>query len=149
MNIVEKIVKKFNYDLEGKNVAIWGLSFKPETNDIREAPSLKIIEKLLKLGAKIKAYDPKAMKEVEKIFSNQIEYSKSASEAAENADCLLIVTQWQEFVDFNLKTLKDSMKTPLVFDGRNIFSIAEMQKHGFSYQSIGRNSIESESVCNI
>jgi UDPglucose 6-dehydrogenase len=138
--LFNKISKHFKGDLKGKNFAIWGLSFKPKTDDMREAPSLVIIEKLLGAGASVKAYDPVAMHEAKKDLGEQIEYSKDPNDALIDADALLIVTEWPEFRTPNFKVMGKLMKSKLVFDGRNIYDLEEMTEHGFEYYCIGINT---------
>ncbi|GAB1449472.1 MAG: UDP-glucose/GDP-mannose dehydrogenase family protein [Bacteroidia bacterium] len=138
--LFSKIVKHFNGELKGKTFAVWGLSFKPNTDDMREAPSLVIIEKLLAAGANVKAYDPVAMHEAKKDLGEQIEYAKDSDEALIDADALLIITEWPEFRTPNFKVMGKLMKNKLVFDGRNIYDLAEMKENGFEYHCIGVNT---------
>lgn len=137
-NFIEK-VKKYT---KGKKVGIWGLSFKPNTDDIRFAPSLHIIEALLKEGFKISAFDPAATENVKNVLGDNIAYTKSMYDATKEVDALLIFTEWNEFRQANLKTLKKLMKTPLIIDGRNIYDPEKMREIGFTYVSTGRLSIE-------
>ncbi len=138
---VQKIIKYFNNELKDKIIAVWGLAFKPKTNDMREAPSITIIEELLKCGAKIQAYDPKAIESARKIFGDKIEYSKSSYDALKNADGLLLLTEWNEFRRPDLEKLKDLMKTPVIFDGRNQYDKTRLENRGIKYFSIGRKDI--------
>ena len=138
---VQKIIKYFNNELKDKIIAVWGLAFKPKTNDMREAPSITIIEELLKCGAKIQAYDPKAIESARKIFGDKIEYSKSSYDALKNADGLLLLTEWNEFRRPDLEKLKDLMKTPVIFDGRNQYEKTRLENRGIKYFSIGRKDI--------
>ncbi len=138
--LFDKISKHFKGELKGKSFAIWGLSFKPKTDDMREAPSLVIIEKLLAAGASVKAYDPVAMHEAKKELGEQIEYSKDPNDALIDADALLIVTEWPEFRTPNFKVMGKLMKSKLVFDGRNIYDLEEMTEQGFEYYCIGVNT---------
>lgn len=135
--IFDKINKYFNGDLKGKTVAIWGLSFKPQTDDMREAPALKIIKNLLEAGAKVKAYDPVAMPEAKHHFGDSISYIDDLHEALIDADCLAILTEWPEFKFPNFKIVSKLLKTPAVFDGRNIYDKDEMKEFGFDYFCIG------------
>jgi len=135
--LVNKMIKHYNGDLSGKTVAIWGLSFKPQTDDMREAPSLVIIKKLLDAGVKIKAYDPVAMHEAERILGDTIYYAPDQYDALIDADCLMLVTEWPEFKFPNFNIIRKLLKDPVVFDGRNIYEIAEMKRRGFSYYCIG------------
>jgi UDPglucose 6-dehydrogenase len=138
--LFNKISTHFNGVMKGKNFAVWGLSFKPKTDDMREAPSLVIIEKLLAAGANVKAYDPVAMHEAKKDLGEQIEYSKDMNDAIIDADALLIITEWPEFRTPNFKVMGKLMKNKLVFDGRNIYDIGEMKENGFDYYCIGINT---------
>ena len=132
-----KVLKHFNGDLKGKTVALWGLSFKPQTDDMREAPALVLIRKFLAAGAKVKAYDPVAMHEAQRILGDSIEYSQDQYEALIDADCLVLVTEWPEFKFPNFNIVRKLLKEPIVFDGRNIYELAEMRRKGFTYYCIG------------
>ncbi len=140
--LVEKVKSYYGGagGVRGKRIALWGLSFKPRTDDMREAPSIVIVEKLLELGAAISAHDPVAMEEARKIFGEKIEYHDTNYEALKEADALFIVTEWNEFRRPNFERMKSLMKAPVVFDGRNIYKPSEMRKHGFVYFSIGRGT---------
>ena len=138
--LFKKIEKYFNNDLKGKTMALWGLSFKPETDDMREAPSLVLIEKLLSAGCKIKAYDPQATKEAKRILGEKIELVAEPYEALIDADGLAIVTEWHEFRYPNFKVISKLMKNDVIFDGRNIYDIQEMKELGFDYFCIGVNT---------
>jgi len=135
--LFQKVYNYFKGDLKDKNIAVWGLSFKPQTDDMREAPSVLIIKKLLKEGAKVKAYDPVAMKEAEHQLGDTITYAADQYEALIDADCLLLVTEWSEFKFPNFKIVKKLLNKPVIFDGRNIYEVAEMQRQGFEYFCIG------------
>ena len=124
--------------VKGKTFAVWGLAFKPQTDDMREAPSRVIIEQLLALGAKIQAYDPEAMKEARKIFGDKITYAKNNYEALKGADALILVTEWNEFRNPDFKKMKDLLNDPVIFDGRNQYSRREMRELGFDYVGVGR-----------
>lgn len=139
--LIPRIESYFNNDLRGKTFAIWGLAFKPETDDIREAPALFMIEELLNKGAIIRVFDPEAMKNVKSKFGDKITYAKNIYEATNNADALVICTEWSIFrtPDFNI--LKQYMNKPVIFDGRNLYDIDDMKKEGFVYNSIGRKTI--------
>jgi len=139
--LTNKILNHFDGKIENKTFAVWGLSFKPQTDDIREAPSLVIINELLKNKAIVKAYDPVAMKETKHLLGNSITYCKDAYEALLDADALLIITEWPEFRVPNYKIMERLMKNKLIFDGRNIYEPSEMNEMKFIYYSIGRNSI--------
>lgn len=135
--LVRKIRRFYGDDIRGKKVAVWGLSFKPHTDDMREAPSLVIIDGLLEAGATVHAYDPAAMVEAAGILGNSITFAKDQFEALIDADCLVIPTEWPEFRFPNFEVVKKLMKTPVIFDGRNIYDPAEMKKRGFIYTCIG------------
>jgi UDPglucose 6-dehydrogenase len=135
-----KIKEYFKDDLKDKVFGLWGLSFKPNTDDIREAPSLTLIQKLLEKGAKIKAYDPVAIGEVKKLLGDKIEYSKDLYEAAIDADALVLVTEWSEFRIPNYNVLSRLMKQKIIFDGRNIYEPLELKELGFKYFCIGRKN---------
>ena len=135
---VEKIINRFGKDLSKKTFAVWGLAFKPKTNDMREAPSITIINKLLELGAKIKAYDPKAFDSAKLIFENKIEYAKSAFKALENSDDLLLLTEWNEFRNPDFEEIKSRLNTPIIFDGRNQYTSFNLEEMGFEYYQIGK-----------
>jgi len=133
-NFLEKIIK---YS-PGKKLAIWGLSFKPNTDDIRFAPSIYIINKLLSRGYEISAYDQEAIPNIKKIFENRIHYCKDPYQAVEKKDALIIITEWNEFKQIDLAKVKKLMAKPVIFDGRNIYDLKEMRKFEFKYYSIGR-----------
>ena len=122
----------------GKTFAIWGLAFKPETDDMREAPAVTIINNLLEKGARIKAYDPKAMQTANVIFEDKIDYAKSAYDALESVDALLLLTEWEEFRKPDFEKIKLLLKTPVIFDGRNQYNSDELQEKGFQYFCIGK-----------
>ena len=137
-----KIKNYFNQDLNGKTIAIWGLAFKPETDDIREAPALSLIEELLAAGAKVKAFDPEAMTNVKQtIGEDSIYFAQNAYDAIEQADALAIVTEWSEFRNPNFEKIKSLLKSKAIFDGRNVFSLEKMKEEGFYYESIGRTTV--------
>lgn len=135
-----KIFKYFNGDLKGKTIAIWGLSFKPQTDDMREAPSLEIINKLLEAGAIVKAYDPVAINEAKHHFGNKISYYHDQYEPLIEANCLAVLTEWAEFKMPNFNIINKLLKTSIIFDGRNIYDKNEMDKNGFDYCCIGINT---------
>jgi len=140
LTLFKKIKKSFSDNLSGKTIAVWGLSFKPQTDDMREAPSVIIIKKLLESGAKIRAYDPVAKNEAVKIFGDSIEYCDNQYEALHEADCLALITEWAEFRYPKFDLIKSLLKDPLIFDGRNIYDRSEMKKLGFAYHCIGVDS---------
>jgi UDPglucose 6-dehydrogenase len=136
-----RIQNFFRGDLKGKKIAVWGLAFKPDTDDIREAPALYMIRALLAAGASITAYDPEAMENVKGIFGEQISYAQDEYTALAAADALLICTEWSAFRNPNFIAMKDLMADSVIFDGRNLFDIEEMSEKGFYYSSIGRKNI--------
>jgi UDPglucose 6-dehydrogenase len=146
VNADQKLVlyrKLVNYygsedDLRGKTVALWGLAFKPETDDMREAPSLVLINLLLKAGATIRVYDPVAMDECRRRIGDAVTYANDMYDAADGADTLMLVTEWKEFRMPNMETLKSKMQGRLVLDGRNILDADELRQAGFEYHCIGR-----------
>ena len=137
---VDKILKFYNNDIKDKVFAVWGLAFKPKTNDMREAPSITIINSLLSLGAKIKSYDPKAFDLAKTIFKEKIEYSKDAYSALNGSDALLVLTEWNEFKRPDYDKILSLLKTPVIFDGRNIYDSDKLIKKGFKYFCIGKNT---------
>lgn len=140
MVLFNKILNHFNGDLKGKTVAVWGLSFKPQTDDMREAPSLVIINKLLEAGAHVKAYDPVAMKEARHHFGDTITYFDDQYEALIDANCMALITEWPEFKFPKFPVMKKLMINPVIFDGRNIYDRGEMMRYGFTYYCIGINT---------
>ncbi len=135
--LFEKLNKHFNGDLKGKTVAMWGLSFKPETDDMREAPSLVLINNMLDNGVNIRVYDPVAMDECRRRLGNKVTYCDNKYEATTNADALMLVTEWKEFRLSNWDTVKRTMQQPVLLDGRNLFDGNELREYGFSYYKIG------------
>ena len=142
LHLVQKIKTYFSGNLAGKHFAFWGLAFKPNTDDIREAPALYIIDALLAAGATVAAFDPEAMKNVKEVLNDKIKFTDNQYEALEKADALIIATEWNEFrtPDFNKITSKLTSK--VIFDGRNLFDLSQMQELGFHYESIGRRTID-------
>ncbi len=140
---IEKIKKYFKNELNGKTFAIWGLAFKPKTNDMREAPSITIINALLEAGAKVKAYDPKAMELAYSIFGDKIEYCKNAYAALDDADALLLLTEWNEFRRPDFDKIKQLLKQPVIFDGRNQYSPKRLAEKGFAYICVGKPFLET------
>ena len=134
---VNKILKHYNNDIKNKTFAVWGLAFKPSTNDMRESPAITIINMLLDKGAKIKAYDPKAMETAKVIFGNKIVYSSNSYEALENADALILITEWNEFKRPSFDKIKSKLKEPIIFDGRNQYDKKRMTDRGIKYISLG------------
>lgn len=142
--LVDKIIKRYGENLSDKSFALWGLAFKPDTDDIREAPSLEIIHELTGRGAKIVAYDPQATDNVRSVFGDIVKYASSPDDALVGADALIVVTEWQEFTVIKLDTLASELRDKTVFDGRNMFSVDEMANAGLTYISIGRGSMEEK-----
>ena len=134
----DKIYKYFKGDLRDKKIAIWGLAFKPNTDDIREAPALQIITDLLSEGAIISAYDPEANNHVRAVFGDRIEISDEMYSVLDNADALAIITEWSVFRSPDFEQMMRQMKNPLIFDGRNVFEPEKVREKGFDYFSIGR-----------
>lgn len=139
--LAEKMVRHFGEDLSGKTIGIWGLSFKPNTDDIREAPSLYILEELLRRGATIRAYDPEAMNNIRQHFGDRIKLVEDAYEALIDVDALAIITEWSVFRTPNFEVMKSLMKEPVIFDGRNLYEVDYMEEKGFYYESIGRKAV--------
>lgn len=139
--IIEKVVKLHGEDLSGRTYAIWGLSFKPKTDDMREAPSLTIIEGLLRRGAKVVAHDPEAMKEARRILGDTIRLVESNYEACTGADALLVLTEWGTYQRPDFETIQRLLKEPVVIDGRNVYNPARMREQGFTYISVGRRAV--------
>lgn len=139
--LYNKIMDYFDGDIKDRTIAVWGLSFKPQTDDMREAPSLVIIKKLLEAGAHVRAYDPVAMKEAKHHFGDSIIYSDDQYETLIDADCLALITEWPEFRFPNFKIVKKLLKNPTIFDGRNIYDRIEMSRLGFNYSCIGIKQI--------
>lgn len=139
--LVEKMRAYYKEGLKGKKFALWGLAFKPDTDDIREAPALYVIDELLKDGATIVAFDPEAMPNVKKLLGDKIAYSPNRYDALEGADALLIVTEWPVFRTPDFDFMKEKLKAPVVFDGRNLYDLERMRDYGFYYNSIGRKVI--------
>ncbi len=139
--LTDKITAHFGGDLKGKTIALWGLAFKPNTDDIREAPALYLIEDLMKAGAKVKAYDPEAMPNVQAQYNGQVSMAKDQYEALIGADALAIVTEWSVFRTPSFDVMKELLKNPVIFDGRNLYDVDNMQDIGFHYESIGRNIV--------
>ncbi|GGP24577.1 UDP-glucose dehydrogenase family protein [Silvimonas amylolytica] len=136
--LVKKVTQRFGEDLKGRHFAIWGLAFKPKTDDMREAPSLVVIDGLLARGATVSAFDPVAMHEAQRILGDKVNYGKTLMDVLDNADALLIVTEWKEFQVPDFGAIKARLKQPLVIDGRNLFDPAIVRDNGFEYDAIGR-----------
>lgn len=137
---IQKIIKKFGTDLKGKTFALWGLAFKPKTNDMRESPAVTIINELLSRGAKIAAFDPKATETAKEIFANKITYTKNAYDALKGADALLLLTEWNEFRRPDFDKVKSLLKEPVIFDGRNQYDKKRLRAMGIEYSCIGQQA---------
>lgn len=138
--LLKKLNKYFENQISGKTIAVWGLSFKPQTDDLRDAPSIVIIESLLELGAKVKAHDPVAMARAKTLLDGKLDLVENNYDAVKGADALLIITEWNEFRRPDFEKMKSLMKRPVIFDGRNIYDPKEMKEKGFVYFGIGRKS---------
>jgi UDPglucose 6-dehydrogenase len=138
VHLVNKIKRYYNNDLAGKQFAVWGLAFKPNTDDIREAPALEIIRELLSAGATVSAFDPEAMNNVKAILGDQIHFAEGQYECLEGADALIVATEWNEFRTPDFDKVLSSLKDAVIFDGRNVYDVEQMEKKGFHYESIGR-----------
>jgi UDPglucose 6-dehydrogenase len=136
--LFRKFNQWFNGDVKGRTVAVWGLSFKPETDDMRDAPSLTLIESLLNAGVSVRAYDPAAMQEARKYLNDTIYYATDLYDAATEADALIVPTEWKEFRMPDWNKLKSIMRHHLVIDGRNIYNREELDSYGFAYSGIGQ-----------
>jgi UDPglucose 6-dehydrogenase len=142
--LVDKVRSHYGEELSGRRFALWGLAFKPQTDDVREAPALTVIEELLTSGAEVVAFDPVAIENARRVLGDQIGYATDAYAALQDADALIIVTEWNEFRFPDIERIKRTLKEPVVFDGRNVFDLDTMASHGFSYYSIGRRAIVRE-----
>jgi UDPglucose 6-dehydrogenase len=141
VHLLPKIKKYFKNNLKGKKFALWGLAFKPNTDDIREAPALKIINELLAAGASVSAYDPEAMANVKREIGDKITYADNQYDALKDADALIIATEWSEFRTPDFSKIKSLLKNDVIFDGRNLFELYQMEECGFHYESVGRRII--------
>ena len=135
---VEKITQRFGKDLSGKNFAVWGLAFKPKTDDVREAPAITIIQKLVELGATVKAYDPKAKENASKILTKGVTFSDTLYGVFKGSDAMLLMTEWNEFRHPNFERIKYLMKTPVIFDGRNLYDPVFLKENSFECYQVGR-----------
>ncbi|MBS1779507.1 MAG: UDP-glucose/GDP-mannose dehydrogenase family protein [Bacteroidetes bacterium] len=140
----KKIKECFGSDLSGRTFAVWGLAFKPETDDIREAPALELIDELLEAGASVRTYDPEAMANVQKIYGDKLYFAKDQYDALTGTDALVIVTEWSEFRNPDFNRISESLKQPFIFDGRNVYTLEKMQELGFYYESIGRKTVHEQ-----
>jgi UDPglucose 6-dehydrogenase len=137
--LVEKVKRHFGANLSGVTFAVWGLAFKPRTDDMRDAPAIPVIESLLAGGARVQAFDPEAMEEARKIFGDRIQYTHRNYDALHGAAALLVLTEWNEFRRPDFERIRNLLAKPIIFDGRNIYDPADLRKLGFTYYSIGRN----------
>lgn len=144
--LVDKLAAHYGKSLKGKTFALWGLAFKPDTDDIREAPALEIISELLKHGAKVQAYDQEAAENVRAVLGDKITYADSALEALDGADALIVATEWKEFMGISLDEVAARLKDKVIFDGRNIYSPADLEAAGFTYYSIGRRDVTRDAT---
>lgn len=140
-SLTAKVRAHFGDDLSGRRFAVWGLSFKPRTDDMREAPSIVVIEELLAAGAEVHAHDPEALEEAKRLFGDRIHYHRVNYEALDGADALLVITEWNEFRRPDFERIRKAMRHPVIFDGRNIYELAKMREHGFTYYSVGRPTV--------
>lgn len=140
---IGKIFGRFNNQVQGKKFALWGLAFKPNTDDIREAPAFKVIDALLDKGAILNVYDPEAMENTRKVYGSRVNYAKEMYSCLDGVEALIIATEWTVFRNPDFIKMKVLMKNPLIFDGRNLFNLEEMEKNGFEYHSIGRKKVET------
>ncbi|MCS7085683.1 MAG: nucleotide sugar dehydrogenase, partial [Bacteroidia bacterium] len=139
---IQKIFDYYGGKVEGKTFALWGLAFKPNTDDVREAPALEVVAALTRAGASVSAFDPEAMRQVQKYHPHlPIRYAADAYDALSGADALVIVTEWGEFRNPDFERIKSALKQSVVFDGRNVYELETMRKHGFDYLSIGRPAV--------
>jgi UDPglucose 6-dehydrogenase len=141
LRLYHKVKEHYKGDLRGKTFALWGLAFKPDTDDIREAPALYVIEELLLAGAKVRAFDPEAMQNVKKIFGDKVYFANDQYDALTGADSLLIATEWPVFRTPDFEKIEKTLKAKVIFDGRNLYELKQMRDHDFTYYSIGRESV--------
>jgi UDPglucose 6-dehydrogenase len=142
--LAEKIERHFSGNLQGRTIAVWGLAFKPKTDDIREAPALVLIDRLLALGARLHVHDPEAMENARAIYGDRLQYAELPLQALEGADALAVVTEWGEFRTPDFEEMRRLMKAPVIFDGRNIYNPSVMQSEGFTYYCIGKAVVRPE-----
>jgi UDPglucose 6-dehydrogenase len=144
MILGQQVKDYFGSDLSGRTVAIWGLAFKPETDDIREAPALDLIQELLDAGANVRAFDPEAMNNVRSIFGDKVYFAKDPYDTLEGADAMAIVTEWSEFRNPDFEKMQELLVHPAIFDGRNVYTLSKMERLAFYYQSIGRRTVHPQ-----
>ena len=140
-NMVARIEQRFENQLAGRKFAVWGLAFKPQTDDIREAPAITVVEALLSAGAQVAAYDPEAIESTRKLLGDRISYVDEPYAVLPDADALIIATEWMEFRSPDFERIRDALKQPLIFDGRNLYEPATMRRYGFEYYAIGRPAV--------
>ena len=138
--VFKKLLKCYNGNVKGKNVAVWGLAFKPETTDVRQSTALVTIEQLLAAGCEVSVYDPLAIDQAKKVFGDKVKYANDMYDAVLDADALLLITEWKQFATPSWGVVARSMRTKVVIDGRNLYSLADMKKYGFDYHRIGKNN---------
>jgi UDPglucose 6-dehydrogenase len=143
--LTKKVRRFYKNDLAGKTIAVWGLAFKPNTDDVREAPALTIIDELLALGAQVCAFDPEAMHHVKAQYGDRIRFAENMYEVLKGADCLCIMTEWSEFRTPDFERMRGLLNAPVIFDGRNVYDLAQAKEHGFRYESIGRPKVKPRS----
>ncbi|MCS7028979.1 MAG: UDP-glucose/GDP-mannose dehydrogenase family protein [Bacteroidia bacterium] len=143
LNFIQTVLQHFNHQLKGKQLTIWGLAFKPNTDDIREAPALTIIDALLQEGARLHVHDPEALRNVQKLYGDKLVYFTDPYKALISSEALLILTEWNDYRTPDFEQISQNLKNKLIFDGRNIYSLSKMQELGFTYYSIGRKTIYS------
>jgi len=141
--LVQRIVERLDGDLSGKRLAVWGLAFKPETDDVREAPAITIVQRLLAAGASVTVHDPRALQTARAVLGEKVTYCCNAYDALRNADALVICTEWMEYRSPDFDAIRAALSRPLIFDGRNIYDPRVMQRYGFEYHSVGRPSVYS------
>ncbi|HEX3871351.1 MAG TPA: UDP-glucose/GDP-mannose dehydrogenase family protein, partial [Pirellulales bacterium] len=139
--LLGRIERHFEGRIEGRTIAVWGLAFKPRTDDIREAPALALIDRLLERGARLQVHDPEAMENVKRLYGDRLSYAPRPYDALHGAEALIIMTEWKEFLTPDFKRMRKAMQTPVIFDGRNIYERQQMMTAGFTYHSIGRASV--------
>ena len=139
--LLKHLMSYYNQDIAGKTIAVWGLAFKPYTDDIREAPALENINELLAKGAKVRAYDPEAAKNVAKIYGDQVYFAKDLYDTVRGADALFVMTEWPEFRTPDFDKIANLINTRLILDGRNLFEPEQMEELGFEYFSVGRRFV--------
>jgi UDPglucose 6-dehydrogenase len=139
--IVEKMRRHFHNDLAGLTVAVWGLAFKPGTDDVREAPALVLIDRLLQEGAAVRVHDPEAMENVRRLYGDRLTYCPKRDETLAGADCLAIMTEWKHFIHPDFDRMRQLLRQPVIFDGRNLYNPRRIRAAGFAYYSIGRPDV--------